>query len=129
MAHKLVEIPLNQPFEIYKHEYLAKNLMKALMIQKIIDQNAAAKQAEHLLKENIFEEAVQLLTDPNFDFEHNPILCNKFMSLATMAKSEILQGQVAHVAVMTYNLLSHLKDLKRNLNFWSEFRSILFNNA
>lgn len=128
MAEQLVAIPLNEPFDVYKHENLAKNLMKALMIQKLIDQNAGAKQAEHLLNQNIFEEAVQSLADPNFDFEHNPILCNKFMCLATMAKTEILQDQVGHVAVMTYKLLSHLEGLNRNLDFWSEFRLILLNN-
>lgn len=124
MADKLVAIPLNQPFDVYKHEQLAKDLMKALMVQKLIDRNAGAKQAEHLLNENIFEEACQLLADPSFDFEQNPILCNKFMCLATMAKTEILQDQVGQVATMTYNLLSHLKGFKRNLDFWGEFLTI-----
>lgn len=124
MADKLIAIPSDQLFDNYKHENSAKNLMKALMIQKLIDHNAAAKQAEHLLNENIFEEAVQSLADPNFDFIHNPNLCNKFMCLATMAKTEILEGQVGQVAIMTFNLLSHFKNLERNLDFWSECQSI-----
>lgn len=120
MADKLVTIPLDQQFSDYKHEIVAKNLMKALMIQKLIDHKAGAKQAEYLLNENIFEEAVQLLADPNFDINGHPNLCNKFMCLAAMAKTEILHDQVGQVAIMTYKLLSHFKDVERNFNLWSE---------
>lgn len=90
------------------------------MIQKLIDLNAGATQAEHLLNENLFDVAVQSLADPNFDFgQRNPIV-DKFMCLAALAKTEILQGQVGHVAVMTYKLLEHFKSMERNLDFWGE---------